>query len=49
MLKMTSAIYPHLSKIAELNNDVTKTADILNLNEDLLCIIPLLILGHFEN
>ena len=36
-------------KIAELNDDVTKMADIMNLNENLLCIILLLILGHFEN
>ena len=35
--------------MAELNDDVTKMADILNLNENLLCIILLLILGHFEN
>ena len=34
--------------MAELNDDVTKTAD-LNLNENLLCIILLLILGHYEN
>ena len=37
------------SKMAELNDDITKMADILNLNENLLCIILLLILGHFEN
>ena len=36
-------------RMAELNDDVTKMADILNLNENLLCIILLLILGHFEN
>ena len=36
-------------KMAELNDDVTKMADILNLNENLLCFILLLILGHFEN
>ena len=36
-------------KMAKLNDDVTKMADILNLNENLLCIILLLILGHFEN
>ena len=37
------------SKMAELNDDITKMAGILNLNENLLCIILLLILGHFEN
>ena len=36
-------------KMAELNDDVTKMTDILNLNENLHCIILLLILGHFEN
>ena len=36
-------------QMAELNDDVTKMADILNLNENLLCIILLLILGHFGN
>ena len=36
-------------KMAELNHDATKTADILNLNENIRCIILLLILGHFEN
>ena len=36
-------------KMAEPNDDVTKMADILNLNENLLCIILILILGHFEN
>ena len=36
-------------KMAELNDDVTKMADILNLNENLLCIILVLIVGHFEN
>ena len=49
MLKMIGAVYSHLRKMAELNNDVIKMADILNLNENLLCIILLLILGHFEN
>ena len=49
MFKMTSAVYSHQSKMAELNDDVTKMADILNLNENLLCIILLLILGYFEN
>ena len=34
-------------KMAELNNDVIKMADILNLIEILLCIRLLLILGHF--
>ena len=48
MFKMISAVYIHL-KMAELNDDITKMADILNLNENLLCIILLLILGHFEN
>ena len=46
---MISADYSHLRKMAELNNEVTKMADTLNLNENLLCIILLLILGHFEN
>ena len=36
-------------KMTELNDDVTEMAGILNLNENLLCIILLLILGHFEN
>ena len=36
-------------KMAELNDDVTKMADILNLNENIRCIILLLTLGHFEN
>ena len=36
------------SKMAELNDDVTKMANILNLNENLLCIISLLILDHFD-
>ena len=36
-------------KIAELNDEVTKMADILNLNENIRCITLLLILGHFEN
>ena len=49
MSKMISAIYSHQNKMAKLNDDVTKMADILNLNENLLCIILLLILGHFEN
>ena len=39
----------HQRKMAELNDGVTKMADILNLNENLLCIMLLLILGHFEN
>ena len=46
---MISAVYSHQSKMAELNDGVTKKADILNLNENLLCIILVLILGHFEN
>ena len=49
MFKMISTVYSHLRKMTELNYDVTKMADILNLNENLLCIILLLILGHFEN
>ena len=49
MFKMISAVYSHLSKMAELNDDVTKMAEILILNENLLCIFLLLILGHFEN
>ena len=47
MLKMISAVYSHQSKLGELNDDVTKMADILNLNGNLLCIILFLILGHF--
>ena len=35
--------------MAELNDDVTEMADILNLNENQHCIILLLKLGHFEN
>ena len=46
---MISAVYSHRSKIAELKYDVIKMADILNLNENLLCIILSLIRGHFEN
>ena len=51
MFKMIITVYSHLRKMAELNDDVTKMADILNVNENLLCtsIILLLILGHFEN
>ena len=50
MFKMISAVYSHQSKMAELNDDVTKMAYILNfINENLLCIILLSILGHFEN
>ena len=49
MFKMISAVYSDLKKMTELNDDVTKMAGILNLNENLLCIILLLILGHFEN
>ena len=49
MFKMISTVYSHLRKMAELNDDVTKMTDILNLNENLLCIILLLILDHFEN
>ena len=46
MLKMIIAVFSHQIKMAELNDDVTKMADILNLNENLLCIKLLLILGH---
>ena len=49
MFKMICAVYSHQRKMAELNDDVIKMADILNLNENLLCIILLLILGHFGN
>ena len=49
MFKMISTVYSHLRKMAEPNDDVTKMADILDLNENLLCIILLLILCHFEN
>ena len=48
MLKMISAVYSQLLKMAELIDDVTKMADMLNLNENLLCIILLLILGRFK-
>ena len=37
MFKMMGVVYSHLSKMAELNDDVTKMADILHLNENLLC------------
>ena len=47
MFKMISAVYSQLTKMTELNDDVTKMADILNLNENLLCIVILLILGRF--
>ena len=47
MFKTISAVYSQLKKMAELNDDVTKMADILNLNENLLCFILLLILGGF--
>ena len=46
MFKLISAVYLD-KKMAELNNDVIKMADILNLIEILLCIRLLLILGHF--
>ena len=36
-------------KMPELNDDVTKLTDISNLPENLLCIILILILGHFKN
>ena len=48
MFKIISAVFSHL-KMAELNDGVTKMADILNFNENLPCIILLLKLGHFEN
>ena len=48
LFKMISAFYLQL-KMAERNGDVIKMADILNLNKNLLCVILLLILGHFEN
>ena len=49
MFKMISAVYSHLNKLAKLNDDVIKMADIVNLNENILFIIISLILGHFEN
>ena len=49
MFKIISAVYSHLKKMADLNNDVTKRVDILYLNENIFCIILLLIPGHFEN
>ena len=49
MFKIISAVYSRLNKMAELNDDVIKMADILNLNENLLCMIMSLIRGHFEN
>ena len=49
MFKMISAVYSHQSKVAELNDDVTKMAYTLNSNKNLLCIILSLILGDFEN
>ena len=48
MFKMIRAVYSHQNKMAELNDDVTKMADILNLNKNILCIILLLILGDFK-
>ena len=48
-VQMISTVYSHQSKMAELNDDVTSMADILYLNENLLYVILLLILGHFEN
>ena len=36
MFEMISAVYSYQSRMAELNDDVTKMADILNLNENLL-------------
>ena len=41
---MISVVFSLLHKMAELNDDVTKMADILNLSENLLCIKLLLIL-----
>ena len=49
MFKIISAVYSRLNKMAELNDDVIKMADILNLNENLLCMIMSLIRSHFEN
>ena len=49
MFKMISAVYSHQRKMSELNDDVTEMTDILNLNENLPCIVLLLILCHFEN
>ena len=49
MFKMTSAFYSHRSKMTEVNDDITKMVDILNLNENLLCSILFLILGYFED
>ena len=49
MFKIINTVCSHLRKMSELNDDVTKMADILNFNANLLCIILLLILGHFEN
>ena len=49
MFKIIRTVYSHLTQMAELNDDVTKMADIWDSNENLLCIILLLILGHFEN
>ena len=49
MFKMISAVYSHLLKMTEQNFDVIKMAGILNLHENLLCIIISLILGHFGN
>ena len=49
MFGMISDVYSYQSRMAELNDDFTKMADILNLNENLLCVILLLILGNFEN
>ena len=48
MFKMISAVYSRLNKMAKLNDDVIKMADIVNLNENLLCIIISLILGHLK-
>ena len=49
MFRMISAVYSHLTQMAKLNDDVTKIADILNQNGIRLCIILLLMRGHFQN
>ena len=49
MFKMISAVYSRLIKMAELNVDALKMAEVLSLNKNLLCIIISLILGRFEN
>ena len=49
MFTMTCTVYLHLYKMADLYDDVTKMADIVNINENLLCIMVSLILGLFKN